>query len=182
MPKQKKPKKKNTATKQPLELDLFPAYAAIWHEAGHTVQKRFYILRHWQNFGITKTIEKFGISKSTLYRWRSRLTESGLAGISELSPQSTTPKNKRKPTEWPLEVVTEIVLLKIIYPNIGRHNMHYLIKRFCEPRQLPCPCPSSIARLLKTHVINTKQIKGPFINPSLLASYYRAADNIRNVD
>ena len=163
--------------KPSLDSSLFSAYAIMWHEAGNTVQKRFYILRYWHNFGLEKTIKNYNVSKSTLYRWRSRLTKGGLSGLSELSPLPTIPKNKRKPAIWPQEVLNEITMLKVIYPNIGRQQLHYMVKCFCEPRHLPCPCPSSIVRLIKNRMPHYKAVNGPLINPALLISYYRESQN-----
>lgn len=153
----------------------FFAYAAKWHEEGPTAQKRFYLLRYWDIYGIEKTIAKYNVSKSTLYRWRSRLTENGLAGLGELHSMPTIPKHKRQPVEWPQEVINEIIMLKMFYPGIGRQRLHYLLKHFCTPRQLPCPCPSSISRLLKNRAPGPRKIPaaGMFISPSILVSYYR---------
>jgi transposase InsO family protein len=109
-------------------------------------QQRLHILHFFQRYGLQATIDAFGVSRRTLYRWKARLKAAG-GNPQALATRSSAPK--RPPTSrWPKEVIRQIRLLRKRYPNLGKARVHVLLKPWCAERNLPCPSVSTIGRII----------------------------------
>lgn len=74
---------------------------------------------------VTKTCERFGISRPTFYRWLSRGTSYGPAGLED---RSHRPHTVRKRT-WTPDQVEVVRALREQYPRWSRDKMHVMLKR-----------------------------------------------------
>ncbi len=131
-----------------LTSDLTSIYAWEWPGSNEVVRQRIYILYYWQQYGLRKTQEHFGVSQRTLYRWKEKLRQKPGNRIKGLMPKSTTPKSKRQGFEWPVEVIDRIYHLKQTQPYLGKNRIHTQLALFCNQYYLPCPSESTIGRLL----------------------------------
>nr|WP_187648266.1 helix-turn-helix domain-containing protein [Nitrosophilus labii] len=109
-------------------------------------RRRKKILDFWQKYGLEATIDAFGVSRRTLYRWKRALKEAK-GDVVLLNPKSTRPKKVRK-SKVSLEIVQEIKRLREKYPNIGRAKLYHLLKPFCEKKGIKTPSESTIGRII----------------------------------
>ena len=113
-------------------------------------KQRAKILSFWHEHDLKATKDAFGVSRSTLFDWQRLLRKDIRLSIEALNPQSKKPKRLRKRTrEWPAEILSELKHLRDIHPNLGKDKLHVDLKAFCEAKQLRCPKPSTIGRLIK---------------------------------
>jgi len=109
-------------------------------------KRRYKILEFWQKYGLEATIDAFGVSRRTLFRWKAKLKEAK-GDISSLNPKSKKPKKVRK-SQVSLEIINEIKRLRKRYPNIGKAKLYHLLKPFCEAKGLKTPSESTIGRII----------------------------------
>lgn len=109
--------------------------------------ERARILVFWEKHGFSATLDAFPVKRSTLYAWKKQWEE-GDKKIEALNEHSRTPRTKRKRL-WPIEVISEIKRLRETHPNLGEEKIHPLLLEFCLVRNLVCPKPVTIGRLIK---------------------------------
>lgn len=81
------------------------------------VERRIKILTFWQTHGETATRDAFGVSRRSLYRWRSELAHAH-GNITALDPKSTAPKRTRTLTYTP-ELAEAIIRIREEHPRLG---------------------------------------------------------------
>lgn len=108
--------------------------------------QRYKILQFFERYGLEATKEAYGVSRRTLYRWKSILKNSN-GDISSLNPKSTKPHKKREP-QTPKIIIDEIKKLREEYPNIGKEKIHYMLKSWCKSKELKLPSISTIGRII----------------------------------
>lgn len=108
--------------------------------------KRVKVIVLWQKHGLEATMEAFGVSKRTLFRWKKKLDEKG--NVEALNNQSRAPQRRRS-REWPYQIVEEIRRLRSVHPNLGKEKMYMPLRKFCDVNGFECPKPSTIGRLMK---------------------------------
>lgn len=109
-------------------------------------KKRAKILAFWKRYGLEATVEAFGISRRTLFRWRGRLSE-GHGSVSALNVKDRAP-HRRRARLWPVDIVRQIQIIRFEHPNLGKEKVHHFLKAFCDRRKLPCPSIATIGRLI----------------------------------
>lgn len=109
-------------------------------------KRRKKILDFWQKYGLEATIDAFGVSRRTLYRWKAKL-ERAKGDLTALNPQSKRPKRVRE-SQVSLEIVRQIRKLRQEYPNIGKAKLYHLLKPFCEAKGVKTPSESTIGRII----------------------------------
>jgi len=82
------------------------------------VERRIKALTFWQNHGLQATIDAFGVSRRTLYRWKSALNKEK-GKLTALDPKSTAPKNKRKRIYDP-DYIEQVIKLRKEHPRLGK--------------------------------------------------------------
>lgn len=105
------------------------------------------VLVFWEKHGLHATLDAFPHKKSTLYSWK-QAWEKGGKKIESLNEKSRIPKTKRKRI-WGEAVVAEIRRLREERVNLGEEKIYPELKPFCDERNLPCPKPVTIGRLMK---------------------------------
>ena len=105
------------------------------------------ILIFWERHGIQATMDAFKVKRRTLFDWKKQFNEGGKIPEA-LNEKKRTPKNKRKRL-WPEEVIAEIKRQRWEHPNLGKEKIFPTLQRFCKSKNLPCPKPKTIGRLMK---------------------------------
>jgi len=109
-------------------------------------QRRLKILGFWQRHGLAATTEAFGVSRRTLQSWKAQLKQGG--GKPEALNSASRAPHRRRRRQWPPDVVAEIRRLRHTYPNLSKEKIHPFLAAFCAARNLPCPSPRTIGRLI----------------------------------
>ena len=109
--------------------------------------KKFEILVFWEKHGLAATIDAFKIKRSTLFLWKQKCKAGGNIPES-LNEKKRIPKNKRKRV-WHPDVIAEIKRQRWEHPNLGKEKLYPILKTFCDGKNLPCPKPKTIGRLIK---------------------------------
>jgi len=109
-------------------------------------QQRYRALLFWGKYGLEATMEAFKVKRRTLYHWRKQLRD-GQEDVESLNEQSRAPRKRRKRL-WPKEILEEIGRLRREHPNLGKEKLYPFVKVFCEARELSCPKPRTIGRII----------------------------------
>lgn len=122
-------------------------YLEDWEEAGEIAKHRYRILCFYNKHGLEATLDAFGISRRTLFRWKAKLAKS--QRVIELKPRSSKPFNLRASRIHPL-ITCKIREIREIYPNLGKEKIFYLkdFRDFCLQRNFCIPSISSIGRII----------------------------------
>ncbi|MGC9008975.1 MAG: helix-turn-helix domain-containing protein, partial [Halothiobacillaceae bacterium] len=118
----------------------------LWEMTPKVAQERLKILTFFDKHGLAATVDAFGVSRRTLYRWKKALRESG-GNPAALIPRSSVPKRKRTPTADP-RLVAEIRRLRTTYPNLGKEKLSVLLAPWCEAHGIPLPSVSTLGRII----------------------------------
>jgi len=94
-------------------------------EISREARVRLSFLEFAQNHPVAVTCRRFGISRSTYYRWKKRFNPNNLRSLED---KSKRPKNVRKPA-WSVELVERIRELREEYPRWGKAKLVVLIKK-----------------------------------------------------
>ena len=109
--------------------------------------KKVKILAFWEKHGLGTTIEAFSVRRRTLFYWKRRFDQGGRKPEA-LNDKKRAPYTRRKRI-WPEEVLSEIKRQRWEHPNLGKDKLYPVLHRFCEGKNLPCPKPKTIGRLIK---------------------------------
>lgn len=104
------------------------------------------VLIFWEKHGLEATLDAFPHQRSTLYLWKQQWEQGGKR-IDALNEKSRAPKAKRKRL-WPLEVIQETRRLREVHPNLGEKKVYPLLLKFCQEKDISCPSPVTIGRLI----------------------------------
>jgi len=111
-------------------------------------QEKARILVFWEKHGLEATLDAFPVKRSTLYAWKQTWIAGGKK-LEALNPKSRQPKTKCKRL-WSAPIITEIQRLRSreVHPNLGEKKLLKELAAFCEARNLRCPKPATIGRLI----------------------------------
>lgn len=102
-------------------------------------QRKEFVLKAIETHNFRALCAEYGISTKTGYKWKARLLEHGLAGLSELSRR---PQSHAK--ELGEAAVCEIIRIKHAHPSWGPRK----IRKVYERAHSPVPSESSFKRVL----------------------------------
>ena len=90
-------------------------------------QQRCRILTFWERHGTEATVEAFGVSRRTLYRWQKQLRDRA-GKLEGLNARSTAPikRRQRQVESW---VKNRIIALKQEHPRLGKEKIHAFLRR-----------------------------------------------------
>lgn len=95
-------------------------------ESSDVAKFRLHVLKYYYQYGLRPAMDAFGVSKTSLYRWKDSL-ESTKGKLVSLVPISTRPKTTRKMmTDWRL--IEFIRQMRLDHGNVGSH----IIKPFLD--------------------------------------------------
>ena len=90
------------------------------------VRRRAKALDFWRDHGLLATVDAFGVSRPTLFRWKQALREKR-GRLDALDPKSTAPKRRRR-REYPPGLLEHIVVLRTRHHRIGKKKIALLLK------------------------------------------------------
>ena len=105
------------------------------------------VLAFCEKHGLRATIDAFHVSRRTLFSWKQRFERGGRT-VQGLNEKSKAPKIRRKRL-WSPVILSEIKRLREEHPNLGKDKLYPELSEFCITKQLVCPSPATIARLIK---------------------------------
>ena len=118
----------------------------LWDMKTKEAQERLKILRFYEKYGLSATVEAFEISRRTLFRWKA-LLKSKQGDSASLNPKSCKPKRNRQPST-PKIIIDEIKRLRTKYPNLGKTKLHTILHFYCKENNLHLPSESTIGRII----------------------------------
>jgi transposase InsO family protein len=122
------------------------AFGHLWEMTPKDAQQRLKILRFWDKHGLAATMDAFGVSRRTLFRWQARLRAEG-GNPAALAAKPCAPKHKRTPEASP-RLVAEIRRLRTLHPNLGKDKQRVLLVPWCAQHAIPLPSSSTIGRII----------------------------------
>lgn len=108
---------------------------------------KYRVVCFWDRHGLEAAMEAFNVKKRTLYGWKKKLKEVG--GKPEALNEKSKAPRKRRTRTWSLEVLNEIIRLRDKYPNLGKEKIYPELLLFCAQRDIKCPKPRTVGRLIK---------------------------------
>lgn len=96
--------------------------------------QRLRILHFWERHGLEATIDTFGFSGRTLYRWRQRLRQAGGNPVA-MATKSCRPRQVRQSHHDP-HLLQSIRQLRRLYPNLGKAKLQVLLEPWCREHGL----------------------------------------------
>jgi hypothetical protein len=120
----------------------------LWEMTPKDAQQRLKILRFWDKHGLAATMDAFGVSRRTLFRWKAKLKAEG-GNPAALITKSCAPKRRRSPKTDP-RLVAEIRRLRELHPNLGKDKLRVLLAPWCAHHDIPVPSSSTIGRIIKS--------------------------------
>jgi transposase InsO family protein len=121
-------------------------FGQVWAMTPKDAQHRIRILRFLDKHGLAATVDAFGVSPRTLYRWKAALKAQG-GNPTALAARSSAPKRRRQPETDP-QLVAEIRRLRTLHPNLGKAKLHVLLASWCEARGISLPSVSTLGRII----------------------------------
>jgi transposase InsO family protein len=146
--------------------DLFvgtPLYNSQMKKSIHSIllfnnspiaQMRLQVIEFHKKHGTQTTIDAFGISKPTIYRWRKILKDSG-GRLESLIPASTSPK-RRRVMNTHFKIIEFIKSLREQYGHLGKEKIKPLLDEYCLKENIKSISESTIGKVIKRHNLYPK--------------------------
>ncbi|MEW5792166.1 MAG: helix-turn-helix domain-containing protein [Pseudomonadota bacterium] len=122
------------------------ALGHLWETTPNDAQRRLKMLRFWERHGLTATLDAFGVSRRTLYRWKAALKQAG-GNPAALAAKPCAPQRRRTPTPEP-RLIADIRHLRTRYPHLGKAKLHTRLAPWCKAQGIALPSASTIGRLI----------------------------------
>lgn len=93
--------------------------------ATERAKERLAVIAFWEKHGVEATVDAFGVSRRTLYRWKKMLR--GARGhVEGLNEKSTAPKRRRK-REYPPGLLEKVVAIRRDHDRTGKKKLAALL-------------------------------------------------------
>jgi len=114
----------------------------ISDKAKHKLRVIVFLEKH----GEQAAKEAFGLSRRTLYAWKSQLKAGGnkAEGLNEKSRRP----HKVRTRKWPIIVIKEISRVREEHPNLGKEKIYVHLQSFCAEKGIKCPSIRTIGRII----------------------------------
>jgi hypothetical protein len=116
------------------------------HPKRAEIERRDKVITFFGRHGLEATREAFGVSRSTIYRWRKALKDSG-GRLVALAPRSRAPIRRRTRTVS-REVVKFIEGYRNQHPGIGKQAIKPALDEHCDTRGLRTVSESTVGRVI----------------------------------
>jgi len=105
-----------------------------WSKPMNQEEQRFHLISDWLNgsFSMVDLAIRFGISRKTLYKWKNRFFDKGIAGLSD---RSRLPKSC--PHKTPIEIVVSILQIRKRRPSFGAKKILPDLAKHWPTSELP---------------------------------------------
>jgi transposase len=129
-------------------VSIMKTYKSI---LGHSLNKpakfRLDVINFSTKYGVKEAVEAFKVSRSTIYRWKKKLKDSG-GKLESLIPKSTAPKKRRTMIVEP-EVIQYISKLRKEHPHLGKRKIKPILDKHCKKEDLTTISESTIGKVIK---------------------------------
>lgn len=143
--------------------DNMKAIQSLLHfNQSDVAQVRQNIIEFSHKHGIQATIDAYGISRRTLFRWRKCLNDS-YGRLETLIPASKKPHNTRKMLTHP-KIIAFIRGEREKVAHLGKEKIKPLLDEYCKEEGLPTLSISTIGKVIKRHQLFPKN-KRVYHNP-----------------
>jgi transposase InsO family protein len=112
------------------------------------------VILHYDKYGLASCLDAFGVSKSTLFRWKKKYTQ-GYQELVSLIPRSTTRKNQN--SRWTHPEILKIIQRERFGQVVGKAKLFHIISVRCKELGIPSISQSTIGRIL-SNMKHNKQI------------------------
>lgn len=116
-------------------------------------QLRHDILTFHKKHGTTATIDAYGVSRRTIFRWKRRLQET--RELQSLIPSSRAPKRKRQMATHH-KAVSFIRSLRETVPHLGKEKIKPLLDEYCTGAGIALISVSTIGKVIRRYGMTTK--------------------------
>ena len=127
-------------------------------EKSEVAKVRHNILTFCGKHGSTATMDAYGVSRRTLFRWKKLLRDS-YGRLERLVPESRAP-HKRRQTMTHYKVVAFIRHIREQVPHLGKEKIKPLLDEYCQEAGIPTISISTIGKVIKRYnlTIQSKRI------------------------
>jgi transposase-like protein len=126
-------------------------------------QNRLKVVEFSKKYGVKASQDAFGISRSTIFRWR-RCLKGSQGRLDSLIPKSRRPKRVRS-MNVNSEIVTFIRELREEHPRIGKEKIKKFLDEYCKKRGMRSISPSTIGKVIKRYDLTFALSKLGYHNP-----------------
>ena len=105
------------------------------------------VIEFSKSYGVSAAVSAYGVAKSTVFRWKKELKESG-GHLDSLVPHSRTPLRKRKMIVEPL-VLEFIKDLREKHYRLGKEKIKVLLDEYCLKNNIKTISVSTIGKVIK---------------------------------
>jgi putative transposase len=133
-----------------------------YHPYRAIIEHRIKVLMFYDRYGQEACREAFGVSRSTIYLWKQKLSNSN-GQLSSLAPASRAPRQRRKRTT-DQRVANFVTEQRKLHPRLGKDKLARLLHKPCTGWGVPPPSVSTVGRIL-----------GDLKSQGLLPSYSKVA-------
>ncbi len=116
------------------------------HPKRGEIERRVKVIEFFEKHGVEATKDAFGVSRSTMYRWRKLLADGG-GKLVALAPGSRAPRRKR-PRTVSREIVRFIERYRNEHPGIGKATVKPLLDEWCSGRGMRTVSESTVGRVI----------------------------------
>jgi len=124
------------------------------YQESDVAQMRNDILTFRDQYGLQATIDAYGLSRRTLFRWKKQLKSSG-GRLDSLVPVSTKPKTTRHMSTHP-KIISFIRDIREQYTNLGKEKIKPLLDEYCVGEGLPTISESTIGKVISRYNLQHK--------------------------
>jgi len=125
------------------------------YQQSDVAQIRNTVLTFADKYGIPATIDAYGVSRRTVFRWRKKLRESG-GKRDSLIPESRKPTTPRRMQTHPL-VISFIREIREQYTNLGKEKIKPLLDEYCMQEGIPTISVSTIGKVINRYHMQRKK-------------------------
>jgi len=126
-------------------------------------QFRLKVIEFSKKYGIKAAQDAFGISRSTIFRWRRCLKDSQ-GRLDSLIPKSRRPRRVRS-MKVNSEIVAFIRELREKHPRIGKEKIKKFLDEYCSKRGIKSVSVSTIGKVIKRYDLTFAPSKLNYHNP-----------------
>jgi transposase InsO family protein len=123
----------------------------------NVAQVRSEILEFCKKHGVGATVDAYGVSRRTLFRWK-RVFRERSGSLESLIPSSRSPHTKRKMMTYP-KVIEFIRSEREKVPHLGKEKIKPLLDEYCLKEHLPTISISTIGKVIKRHHMVIKKAR-----------------------
>jgi transposase InsO family protein len=126
-------------------------------------QNRLKVVEFSKKYGIKAAQDAFGISRSTIFRWR-RCLKYSQGRLDSLIPKSRRPRRVRS-MKVNFETVAFIRELREKHPRIGKEKIKKFLDEYCSKRGIKTVSVSTIGKVIKRYDLTFAPSKLGYHNP-----------------